>query len=108
MDVEFFEKVAVKHASFVHVFNGSNPLSHKVTPPSLLLNSLAVPVSCLSSLPYLNFTVLVRLLIYRLQLTHAHLYLIPKYITVTLIQSLQTIRLQTLRSIRLFMFLILN
>lgn len=44
----------------------------------------------------------------RLQLTHAHLYLIPKYITVTLIQSLQTIRLQTLRSIRLFMFLIFN
>ena len=44
MDVEFFEKVAAKHASFVLAFNGSNPPSHKDTPLSSLLNSLAVPV----------------------------------------------------------------
>jgi len=84
MDVEFFEKVAVKHASFVLAFNGSNPPSHKATPPSSSLNSLVVLVSCLSSPPYLNSNVLVQLLFITILSISIRIYNI-------------TIRLQTLR-----------
>jgi|APAra0007618257_1042622.scaffolds.fasta_scaffold01207_15 hypothetical protein len=44
MVVEFYEKVAVRIASSVHVFNGSNHLKLKATPPSSSLSSSAVPV----------------------------------------------------------------
>lgn len=59
MDAESFERDAVKPVFFGHVCSGSKPLNLKVTPPSLLPNSSAVRVSCLSFPPFLKLKDLV-------------------------------------------------